>query len=48
MKWFYQERYTVWTLWAFGWTVDRKGGWAYDELRVYVGPLRFMFLGEPK
>lgn len=46
MRWLYQERFTVWTFWAFGWEIERNGGWSYDEMTVYVGPWRFIFLGE--
>ena len=48
MKWFFQEYYFEWSLWGIGVARERKGGWAYDELCVFIGPLRLVYLGEPK
>lgn len=46
MRWLYQERWTEWTMWGLGWTRTHGRGWKYDELTIFIGPLRLVFLGE--
>lgn len=43
-KWFFQEWWTEWTLWGLGFIFTGHGGWSYDELTIYIGPLRLHYL----
>lgn len=45
--WGYQEWYTEWTVWGFGWNTHFGRGWKYDELTIYFGPCRWVFLRGP-
>jgi hypothetical protein len=43
-RWGFQEWYLRWTCWAFGWFYEDGGGWDYDILTIFFGPLRWDFL----
>jgi hypothetical protein len=40
----YQEWWVQWTMWGFGWDLEIHGGWEYDALTIFLGPLRFVLL----
>lgn len=46
MSWTFQEWYCEWTLWAFGWTTEKHGGWHLDELTLAFGPVRWVFVSD--
>jgi hypothetical protein len=42
--WCYQECWTQWTCWAFGWQFCSGRGWQMDELMICFGPWRWEFV----
>ena len=41
----FEECFFQWTMWGLGWTFKDGRGWDHDEIVIYIGPLRIVFLG---